>query len=255
MDISTIIGLFFGCVLIITAITMGGTASIFFNVPGLLIVVGGSLAALFVKFPLHAVFNAVKVTMNAFFIKVSIPEQLIHEFVDLASIARKNGILALEKQPVSDPFIRKAIEYCVDGYADDFILENLTNEILILQERHETGQRIFRSLGEASPAFGMIGTLIGLVQMLARMDDPKNIGPAMAVALLTTFYGALLAHLVFIPIADKLELRSQHELLCRQLIVDGVLAVQRGLSPKMIQDSLQAYLPPKDRFKAGTKAA
>jgi chemotaxis protein MotA len=255
MDISTIIGLFFGSIMIITAIAMGGSASTFINIPGLLIVLGGSFATLFIKFPLQAVLNAAKVTMNAFFVKVVDPEQLIQELVHLAGIARKNGILALEKQPTSDPFIRKAIEYCVDGYAEEFILENLMNEIQVLQERHETGQRIFRGLGDASPAFGMIGTLIGLVQMLAGMHDPKNIGPAMAVALLTTFYGALLAHLVFIPIADKLELRSKHELLCRRLIVDGTLAVQRGLSPRMIQDSLQAYLAPKDRFKAGTKAA
>ena len=247
MDIATVIGLVLGSVLVLLTIILGGSPGIFVNIPGLIIVVGGSLSTLFIKFPLSDVFNAVKVTMNAFFVRVSDPQDLITEMVNLATVARKNGILALEQQEISDGFTKQAVSYCVDGYEQEFIEENLLNDIGILQQRHEMGQKIFRGLGDAAPAFGMIGTLIGLVQMLAAMDDPKKIGPAMAVALLTTLYGALLANLVFIPIADKLELRSNHEVLCRKLILDGVLAVQKGISPRMLRDSLLAYLAPKDR--------
>jgi chemotaxis protein MotA len=247
MDIATIIGLFFGMIIITFAVGMGGSVFIFLNIPGLLIVGGGSLCALLVKFPLHSLLKAFKVTMNAFFIKVGNPQRLIRELVDMAGIARKNGVLALEKQEVDDRFLKQAIEYCVDGYDPEFIEDNLLNDISLLQERHETGQKIFRGLGDVAPAFGMIGTLIGLVQMLAGMDDPRNIGPAMAVALLTTLYGALMAQLVFIPIADKLELRSNQEILCRRLVVDGVLGVQKGLSPRMLRDRLQAYLAPEER--------
>ncbi len=247
MDIATVIGLFLGSLLIIMAIAMGGTINIFLNVPGLLIVVGGSLSTLFIKFPMKAVFNTIKVTMNAFFVKISDPQKLIDELVELATLARKNGILAMEKHECSDSFLKQAISYCVDGYAQEFVEESLMNDIQLLQERHDTGQRIFRGLGDAAPAFGMIGTLIGLVQMLSSMDNPRNIGPAMAVALLTTFYGALMAHLIFIPIAEKLELRSKHEVLCRKLVLDGVLAIQKGISPRMLRDTLQAYLAPKER--------
>ncbi len=251
MDVATVIGLFLGLVLIIISIFIGGSPSIFINIPGLLIVVGGSFATLFIKFPLQSVFNAIQVTMNAFFVRIGNPEAIIEEIVQLASIARKNGILALEKQEIKEPFLKQAVNYCVDGYTQEFISESLINDIQILQERHETGQKIFKGLGDAAPAFGMIGTLIGLVQMLANMDDPRNIGPAMAVALLTTFYGALLANLVFIPIADKLELRSRQEILCRRLILDGVLGIQKGMSPRMLRDSLQAYLAPKERNNEG----
>ena len=247
MDIATVIGLVLGFVLVLLTIIMGGSPGIFINIPGLIIVVGGSFSTLFIKFPLKDVFNTVKVTMNAFFVRVSDPQDLITEMVNLATVARKNGILALEQQEIGDEFTKQAVSYCVDGYEQEFIEDNLLNDIGILQQRHEMGQKIFRGLGDAAPAFGMIGTLIGLVQMLASMDDPKKIGPAMAVALLTTLYGALMANLVFIPIADKLELRSNHEVLCRKLILDGVLAVQKGISPRMLRDSLLAYLAPKDR--------
>ena len=247
MDIATLIGVLFGTGLVAGAILMGGDATLFLNVPSLLIVLGGSFSALFVKFPMKTVLGTLQVTTKAFLEKPLNLEQLIEEIGEVATINRRDGTLALERYEASQPFLQQAISYLVANVEAEFIQASLLNDTKILQERHDTGKNIFKSLGGSAPAFGMIGTLIGLIQMMASMSDPSQIGPAMAVALLTTFYGALLANLVFLPIADKLEIRSKHEVLARQLIVDGVIAIIKGQAPSVLKECLQTYLPPKVR--------
>jgi chemotaxis protein MotA len=252
MDIATIIGLISGTVLILGAIFMGGSFMLFVNIPSILIVGGGTVATLFIRFGMGDVINSVKVAMNAFFNKLSNPQQVIGEIVNLANIARKNGLIVLEQQPIEDQFLKKSIMYCVDGHEAEFIEEVLKKEVNLTIERHDLGRKVFVGVGDAAPAFGMIGTLIGLVQMLSNMSDPASIGPAMAVALLTTLYGALAANLVALPIADKLALRSQEEERNRRLIVEGVLGILKGINPRVMEEFLETFLPPKDR-KAGEK--
>ncbi|MFP3984056.1 MAG: motility protein A [Desulfurivibrionaceae bacterium] len=247
MDLATVIGLIVGVVLLMVAIMLGGPLTLFVNPPGVLIVGGGTMAATLVRFGLKDVINSFKVAKNAFTVQLSSPNEIIQEIVNLANIARKNGLIVLEQQPINDPFLKKSIMYCVDGHEAEFIDEVLKKEVNLTVERHELGQKTFSSMGDAAPAFGMIGTLIGLVQMLANMEDPDSIGPAMAVALLTTLYGAVLGNLVFLPIADKLALRSQEEERNRKLIIEGVMGILKGLNPRIMEEFLQTFLPPKDR--------
>ena len=247
MDIATFIGLILGTLLILGAIFLGGSIGIFVNIPSVLVVVGGTLSTAFIRFGMGDVINSSKVVMNTFFTKLSMPQKVIQEIVNLANIARKNGLIVLEQQPIEDPFLKKAIMYCVDGHEAEFIEEVLKKEVNLTVERHDIGRKVFSGMGDAAPAFGMIGTLIGLVQMLANMSDPASIGPSMAVALLTTMYGAILANLVFLPLADKLALRSQEEERIRRLIIEGVLGILKGINPRVMEEFLETFLPPKER--------
>jgi chemotaxis protein MotA len=253
MDISTIIGLLFGAVLIMASILPGGALLDFVNMPSVLIVLGGTFATALIRFGINDVLNSVRVAMNAFFSKMGKPQEIIQEMVSLANIARKNGLIVLEQQPIGDHFLKKAVMYCVDGHEAEFIVEVLRKEVSLTVDRHEVGKKVFVSMGDAAPAFGMIGTLIGLVQMLSSLDNPNSIGPAMAVALLTTLYGAVMAHLVCLPIADKLALRSEEEERNRKLIIEGVLGILKGLNPRVMEEFLQTFLPPKERADANKK--
>jgi len=247
MDISTVGGLVLGFVLIIVSIMMGGSLGAFIDIPSVMIVFGGVAATICIRYTFAEIFNTINVAMKAFFVKLQPPEDIIKELVTLSNIARKEGLLKLEKQPISDPFLKKAIMYCVDGHDADFIQEVLEKEIDLTLDRHSLGQSVFKSMGDAAPAFGMIGTLVGLVNMLGNMKDPSTIGPSMATALLTTLYGAVIANLVSLPIADKLKLRSQQEELNKKLIVEGVLGLQKGLNPRVLEELLKTFLPPKKR--------
>ena len=251
MDLGTVVGLVLGIVLLLGSILVGGSLGIFINIPSILIVVGGTIAATMISFSLPDVIGSFKIAMKAFFNKLEPPEEIIKELTTLANIARREGLLKLEKQPVSNPFLKKAIMYCVDGHEAEFIEEVLSKEVALTAERHEIGQNLFKTMADMAPAFGMIGTLIGLVQMLSSMSDPKSIGPSMAVALLTTLYGAVMANLIFIPIANKLSLRSQEEQLNYRLIIEGVLGLQKGLNPRVLEEILKAFLPPKKREGVG----
>ena len=255
MDIATIIGLAGGTVLILSAIIIGGTANIFFNVPGILIVFGGTLATCFIKFSMKDVINSMKVGMKAFLVKLESPEDTIQQLVTFAKIAKKEGFVALENQKAGEEFAAKAIRYLSDGLDEKIIRDILNKDIQTTIQRHTVGQNVFKGMGASAPAFGMIGTLIGLVQMLASMADPSSIGPAMAVALLTTLYGALLANLVCLPLADKLALRSQQEQEYRNIIREGTLGIAQGISPMVLEETLKIFLAPKDRQKAAPAKA
>jgi len=250
MDIATIIGLIGGAGLILSAVILGGSALMFINIPGILIVVGGTFAATFIKFTMGDVINSIKVVMKAFLNKMEAPEDIIATMVNYTKIAKKEGLIALEKEKPEDKFSAKALRYLSDGYDEGLIEDMLNKDIRLTVQRHMIGQNVFKGMGDSAPAFGMIGTLIGLVQMLASMSDPSSIGPAMAVALLTTLYGALIANLVCLPIADKLSLRSQQEQLNRSIILESAIGITRGVSPLVLEESLKIFLSPKERETA-----
>ncbi|MFC1855747.1 motility protein A [Thermodesulfobacteriota bacterium] len=247
MDIATIIGIVSGTILIIFAIVLGGDFMIFINLPSALVVIGGMIAAVFVMSPLEHIINAFKVAINAFTTKPLTAPEIIVTITDLTLKARKNGTLSLENEVIENKFLSKGIRYIVDG-VDPTIIELLMGiDIANMKLRHKTGSTLFKSFAAYGPAFGMIGTLIGLVQMLQTLDDPSSIGPAMAVALLTTFYGAVMANLIFTPISAKLSIRSDEESLVMKIIMDGVLSLVAGDNPKIVQEKLETYLPPKLR--------
>ncbi len=253
MDLATIIGLAGGTFLILSAIFLGGSAGIFINIPGLLIVMGGSFAAACIKFTLADVLNSIKVAMKAFSVKLEKPEEIIIKMVNFARMAKKEGLISLDQEKPDDPFMAKALRYLSDGYDEQLLAEMLNKDINLTISRHTTGQNVFKGIGDSAPAFGMIGTLIGLVQMLASMDDPASIGPSMAVALLTTLYGALAANLVCLPIADKLALRSQQEQQAKSIIREAAVGINQALSPMVLEESLKIYLAPKVRNSASAK--
>lgn len=252
MDIATLLGTISAFGLVILAIFMGGGVSLFISPPSLMIVVGGTLGATMINYPLRDVLGALKVVKNVFFTKPVPIGKVAGNFVTYAGKARREGILSLESevQSMPDDFLKKGLQLSIDGTEPQFIQEILETEIDFLRERHQLGAEIFTTMGSFAPALGMIGTLIGLVQMLQSMDDPNSIGPAMAVALLTTFYGSVLANLVFMPIAGKLRTRSKEEVLIKEMIVQGVISLSRGDNPRLIEQKLLSFLAPKFRESA-----
>ena len=254
MDLATIIGLVGGTILVIAAIFTGGTLSIFINIPGLLIVIGGTIATCFIKFTMSDVINSFSVAMKAFMVKIDPPEEIMERMVAIAKIAKERGLMALENEKPDDEFSAKAFQFLADGFDEAQIKELLQKDINLTIQRHSTGIGVFKGMGASAPAFGMVGTLIGLVQMLANMANPQDIGPAMAVALLTTLYGALMANLVCLPLADKLTLRSQQEQITKNLVLDAALGIARGLSGMVYQETLKIHLSPKDRLKVVPKS-
>ncbi len=255
MDLATLLGLLGAFGIIIASIVVGGSALIFVNVPSLLVVLGGTIFVVLMKFPLGHFLGAFKIALKAFLHKSEDPNDLIREGVALANVARKEGVLGLENQEISNEFLKRGIQLCVDGHEPEFVRSMLTKDINLTIERHERGQAIFKAIGDVAPAMGMIGTLIGLVQMLSNMDDPKKIGPAMAVALLTTLYGAVIANAFAMPIADKLAHRTMEERLNKSLILEAINGIQEGINPRVMEELLKTYLPPSKRDSVGEKEA
>ena len=249
MDIATIIGFATAFGLMIWAMSGSGNLGIFVDVPSLAIVVGGTIGTGFIHFPLKDMLGAMKIAKNAFFAKERDPKDLISLIVEYANKARKEGILALESaiQETDDEFLAEGLQLAVDGQEPAAIEAILINEIEQLKKRHEQGQDIFMALGSYAPAMGLIGTLIGLVQMLQNLSDPNSIGPAMAVALLTTFYGAILANVIFMPIRGKLERRSKKEQFMRELVLEGILSIAAGDNPRLVEQRLQAFFSMSER--------
>jgi chemotaxis protein MotA len=236
--------------IIVTAMVLSGGVGMFVDIPSVLIVIVGSLFVVMAKFGLKQFLGAGKVAGKAFMFKLEDPSEMIDEIVGLADEARKGGLLALEGKELSSDFLQGGIQLLVDGHDPDVVKTLLSKDKDKAVERHEIGSDIFAALGDVAPAMGMIGTLVGLVAMLSNMDDPKSIGPAMAVALLTTLYGAMLANMVAIPISDKLSLRRGEEDMNKSLVIDALLAIQGGQNPRVIDSMLRNYLPGKQRAKA-----
>lgn len=256
MDFATLIGLILGSIVVAVAVLLGSGFAPFVNLPGLLIVIGGAFSATLIRFPLKACLRSfVTALKQAFKEEVDSPLELIELAQHLANVARKKGLIALEDEAVNNELFAKGVQLCVDGHDTDLVRSILRNEIHASIRRNEVGERVFRALGDAAPAFGMIGTLVGLVQMLITLSDPSSIGPAMAVALLTTLYGALLANLLFLPIADKLRTRAEEERSNKTLIVEGVLGIQQGTNPRVLRELLETHLPMDQRELAGADDA
>jgi len=242
-----LIGIVGGFALILVSIIMGSPLSAFINAPGLMIVLGGTIMATLIMQRLSVVMGAFSVAMNAFFDRTEAPEKVIKQILNLAAKAKKGGLLALEKERIRNPYLARGIRMAVDGIEPQEVLQTIKLEINSLVKRHDTGQKVFRFMGATAPSMGMIGTLIGLVQMLLKMDDPSKIGPAMAVALLTTFYGAVLAFLVFNPIAEKLEDRTKQEKIVMEIILYGIEGIMKGINQSVLGDKLVAFIAPKRR--------
>ncbi len=248
MDLATIVGLLIAWALVIGSILLGPNAMIFLNLPSALIVVGGCIAVLIVRFDFAEIKTLISVILKS--IKkpvIAKPRDIITKVVELSNISRREGILALEKQQIEDPFLQKGVNYCVDGAEADKIEEILAMEIEYIEDRHSMFSGMLASVADAGPAFGMIGTLVGLVQMLTAMDDPKSIGPAMAVALLTTLYGSLIANAFALPLKDKLDFRTKEELLVKQIIKSGVMGIHHGENPRMLEETLESFIAPNKR--------
>ncbi|UCF66061.1 MAG: MotA/TolQ/ExbB proton channel family protein [Acidobacteriota bacterium] len=255
MDLSTIIGLVLGTILVLSAIVLGENPIIFVNVQSILIVLGGTLGVTFIKNPLQRVFGTISVVKNAFFGRLTPVGELIEKLVELSRKARRESLLSLEKVEIGDSFLRNAIRLAVDGMEPAAIRTVLDTEINFLHQRHKIGQDLLEGIATSAPAFGMIGTLIGLVQMLASMDDPSKIGPAMAIAILTTLYGAVIANLFAQPLAEKLRNRSREEINARLVVLQGVLSIVEGDHPASVEQKLSAYLEPKQRKQERKQAA
>lgn len=251
MDIATLMGVVSGFSLVIMAIKMGGGLIYFWNAPSVMIVIGGTAAVTLINYPLSDVLSVMNVLKNAFLYKIPLPSAIIPDIIDLAKVARREGILALEKKvkTMNEPFLMKGVELAVDGVEPDSIKEILENELVSTEDRHKKGAEIFTVMGTFAPAMGMIGTLIGLVQMLVKMDDPQAIGPAMAVALITTFYGSVMANLLFLPIAGKLKVRREEEVKFKQLIIEGISSIQVGDNPRVVEKKMNTYLSPSEQIK------
>lgn len=243
MDIATLIGLFGGLGVIVSAIFLGGSVGTFVNIPSLVVVIGGTFMVTLCQISLGQFFGSFKVTLSAFLHKDKSPEALIEEAIELADVARKEGILALESKEINDPFLDSGIKLCIDGHSTEVVHRMLSKDINLHLQRELTSVQMYKSIAEAAPAMGMIGTLIGLVQMLSNMDDPKAIGPAMAVALLTTLYGAIIANAMALPIAAKLKAVAENDRLCKLLILESIAGIQEGTNPRVLQQMLTTYLP------------
>ncbi|ANB52646.1 MULTISPECIES: flagellar motor protein PomA [Aeromonas] len=242
MDLGSLLGIVLGFGVVIYGMILGGSLSMFIDMPSVYITILGSIFIAMMKFNIGQFFLAFKVAGKAFMYKGDKLDDLIAKAVELADAARKGGFLALEAAEIPNAFMKKGIDMLVDGHDAEVVRAVMEKDIDLTAERHVIAIKVFRTLGDLGPAMGMIGTLVGLVAMLSNMSDPKSIGPAMAVALLTTLYGAIEANMIAIPIADKLELRSGEEKLSRTLILDAIMGIQDGQNPRVIQSMLQNYL-------------
>ncbi len=249
MDIATILGVTIAFGLMLMAIIQGGPLGIFINIPSALIVVGGTIGVAMVHYPLSDIMGAVAVAKKTILNKDESPHELIVQLMEFANKARKEGILSLQgmMDSVEDEFLVKAMQMAVDGQEPETLRAMLTTEVDYIQDRHDKGQDIFVSLAAYAPAMGMVGTLIGLVQMLMNMSDPDSIGPAMAVALLTTFYGAVIANVFCSPMAGKLKNRSASETLIKNLVIEGMQSILSGENPRIMEQKLHAFIAPKLR--------
>lgn len=248
MDIATVIGLVLAIAAVIGSILSGGSIAAFIDVPSILVVGGGVIASIFIKWPMDLVKLLVPVYMKSIFNTVTDPKEMIDEIQKLAETARRESVFALEKVPVEDPFLKKAVTLAADNRPPEVITSILQLEIDSLSDRHKKGIAIVQNIADDGPAFGMIGTLIGLVIMLQNLSGgPEELGKAMAVAILTTFYGACLANIFAGPIANKLGFYSENEALVMNIIVAGVLGIVAGENPRVIREKLDSFLPPAQR--------
>lgn len=247
MDFSTLIGMLVGLSLVVGAIFMGGAVDVFVNIPGMMIVIGGTLASVCVAFPFEEVIQAVIAGFKAFASRKVKVNEVVNIMVKVAEISRREGLIALENVQTENVVLRKACQLIADNADPELIRATLSIEISAMKRRHKIAQDVYKRLAGLAPAFGMLGTLIGLVQMLSNLEDPSTIGPAMATAILTTFYGSLLATLLFIPIGAKLKARTLQEQLHLEIIFEGAKSILENNNPRLVYEKLSSFLAPKER--------
>jgi len=247
MDIVTLLGMAVGLSLIMGAIIIGGAVDVFINIPGMMIVVGGTLASIMVAFPFEEVIQAFTAAFKMFVQRKTKVRDVVNIMVKVAEISRREGLVALENVQTENMVLKKSCQLIADNADPDLIRTTLSIEINSMRRRHQVGQDVFKRLAALSPSFGMMGTLIGLVQMLSQLNDPKSIGPAMAVALLTTFYGSAMATLLFIPIAAKLKARTLQEQLHLEVIFEGAKSILENNNPRLVYEKLSSFLAPGER--------
>ena len=246
MDLATIIGILAGLAIILVTILTGDEPLVFIDIQSIIIVFGGTIATILIRFPMQRVFKTLAVVKHAFTFELPNPHEVIDEMISLARKSRKDGLLSLEDYKTDDSFLARGLTLVVDGAEADSVESVLSTDIRYFKQRHKHGQDVLKAMGESAPAFGMIGTLIGLVLMLSNMEDVTKLGPSMAVAILTTLYGAVIANLVALPLAKKLEIRSKEESLIKELMLVGLVNIARGENPRMIETVLKAFLSEKD---------
>jgi len=244
MDLATIIGMITGVVLLGGAVLLGGNFIIFLSLQSVLIVIGGTLAGTMVSYSLKDVLKIPSLFMIALKEEDLNSREIINILVTFAEKARREGLLALEQDvmEIDDNFLQRGIQLVVDGTDPELVRNILETKLTFLEERHGKGQGIMATMGQLSPAFGMIGTLIGLIQMLSMLDNPNQLGSGMAVALITTLYGALIANLFFIPLSQKLKVRSEEEILMKEVMIEGILSIQAGENPRIVEEKLSSFL-------------
>jgi len=244
MDIATIVGILLGFIVITTAVIAGGGWQVFIHLPSMAITIGGMLCATLIHFSLPQFLGIFSIIKKTIFARIPSQPELIQKMVNFAAINRRDGALALEQEvpKLGNLFFARSLQMIVDGQDSEEIRQRLFPEIEHLQDRHSNGKKILEFMGSSAPAFGMIGTLIGLIQMLRSLNSPEQIGGGMAVALLTTFYGALAANLIFLPLAGKLGIYSQAETTAMEMIVEGVSAVAAGENPTAVRERMQAFI-------------
>lgn len=244
MDLASLIGVISGVGFTAACILLGSSLMLFWNLPSVMIVFGGTIAAAMIAYPLKEFLGVFKTVVKVFVFKVAKPEDLIKTLVEISNKARKGGLLSIEADigSTEDPYLKSALQMTVDGVKTADIAAVMQKRMALTQREHKLGYSVLSSMGSYAPAFGMVGTLIGLVQMLANLDDPSSIGPKMAVAMITTFYGAVLANLFFLPMSDKLKLRSEEEIMNMTLLYEGVVSIREGEHPRLMEDKLNVYL-------------
>ena len=249
MDLATLLGLAVSFILLGEALSLGGDFSIFVNFPSLLIVVGGTIGATITNFPPREIWRGLKDTFRTISQRHLATTQVLEQFMDFSYLARREGILALEPviAEIQDPYLKKGLQLTVDGLEPDSIRNIMTTEIDKTHDRHAVGVDLFNSMASYAPALGMIGTVIGLVKMLHNMNDPTSIGPSMALALITTFYGAVLANLLFLPICGKLKHRARQQNHIMEMQMAGVLCIARGENPRILREILEGFQAPRER--------
>ncbi|MEA2103733.1 MAG: motility protein A [Candidatus Cloacimonadota bacterium] len=249
MDKGSVLGIGGGVILVVASIMMAGDIAAFISISSILVTIGGSLAAVLVETSLEAVINTLKTMKFIFFEQISDTKMVIDSLVKLADVSKREGLLALDDkiQTIEDSFLANGLILAVDGNDPDTIVDLMETEIRAMKDRHKEAQNVMNAMGKQAPAFGMIGTLIGLIGMLSGLDDPTKIGSGMAVALITTFYGAFAANLFFIPMTGKLIKRTDGEVNQKKIVIAGVLSIQMGENPRLIKRKLMTFLPPDER--------
>lgn len=256
-DIATSYGIMFGSLAIIIGMALNngkislGSLKLFWDLPSIFITVGGSFCTIMISFPMDNIRKLPQALKNAFFNKQMPVQDIMEKFIELSKRARKEGLLSLddEIESINDDFFKNGIQMVVDGIEPEVVRETLELEISAMEKRHAASINLLKAWAGYGPAYGMLGTLIGLVQMLGNLNDPGSLGPGMAKAIITSFYGSVMANFIFGPLSNKLELKSEQESEVREMMLEGVLSIQSGVNPRILEDKLKTYLPPEDRLK------